>query len=147
MSETLTVNWRTFDRKQLLDQFAQPELLTESFFCFRRETFITGPSSQLPQMEEEEEEEADLRTPARLDSAQGEEEEDGGRITESSSLCPLTVKTSTLCLSLLLLPKLKHDVVSGPPPLQTNGKLPMWFRRLVSSLSTVSLLIINLLVD
>ncbi|KAM9358601.1 WD repeat-containing protein 62 [Symphorus nematophorus] len=54
----------------------------------RRETFITVPSSQLPQMEEEEEEEADVRTPARLDSAE------------------------------------------DPPPLQTNGKLPMWFRKL-----------------
>lgn len=43
--------------------------------CFRRETFITVPSAQLRQMEEEEEE-AELRTPARLDSAQGEEDEE-----------------------------------------------------------------------
>ncbi|XP_068441893.1 WD repeat-containing protein 62 [Clinocottus analis] len=54
----------------------------------RRETFITGPSSQLPQTEEDEEEEADLGTPARLHSAQD------ARL------------------------------------LQTNGKLPMWFRKL-----------------
>lgn len=43
--------------------------------CFRRETFITVPSAQLPQMEEEEEE-AELRTPARLNSDQGEEDVD-----------------------------------------------------------------------
>ncbi|XP_041797432.1 WD repeat-containing protein 62 isoform X3 [Chelmon rostratus] len=54
----------------------------------RRETFITVPSCQLPLMEEEEEEEARIRTPDRLDSAQ------------------------------------------DPPLLQTNGKLPMWFRKL-----------------
>ncbi|KAI4797028.1 hypothetical protein KUCAC02_026602, partial [Chaenocephalus aceratus] len=60
----------------------------------RRETFITGPSSQLPHMEEEEEKEEeeenkDLGTPdSRLDSA--------------------------------------HEA----PLLQTNGKLPMWFRKL-----------------
>ncbi|XP_037328946.2 WD repeat-containing protein 62 isoform X1 [Pungitius pungitius] len=53
----------------------------------RRETFITGPSSQCPQMEEEEEE-ADLGTPARPDCAQDAQ------------------------------------------LLQTNGKLPMWFRKL-----------------
>ncbi|XP_059187042.1 WD repeat-containing protein 62 [Centropristis striata] len=53
----------------------------------RRETFITGPSAQLPQTLEEEEE-TDLGTPDRLDSA--------------------------------------HDA----PLLQTNGKLPMWFRKL-----------------
>lgn len=54
----------------------------------RRETFITVPSSQLPQMEEEEEEEADARTPGRLDSG------------------------------------VDHQV------LQSNGKLPMWLRKL-----------------
>ncbi|KAM8905051.1 WD repeat-containing protein 62 isoform 3-T3 [Spinachia spinachia] len=53
----------------------------------RRETFITGPSSQRPQVEGEEGE-ADLRTPARPDCA--------------------------------------HDAEL----LQTNGKLPMWFRKL-----------------
>lgn len=37
---------------------------------FRRETFITVPSSQLPQMEEEEE----RRTPCRLDPCPGEDE-------------------------------------------------------------------------
>ncbi|XP_013767425.1 WD repeat-containing protein 62 isoform X2 [Pundamilia nyererei] len=51
----------------------------------RRETFITVPSSQLPQMEEEEEE---RRTPCRLDP------------------CP------------------------DAPLLQTNGKLPLWFKKL-----------------
>nr|XP_024660728.1 WD repeat-containing protein 62 isoform X2 [Maylandia zebra] len=50
----------------------------------RRETFITVPSSQLPQMEEEEE----RRTPCRLDP------------------CP------------------------DAPLLQTNGKLPLWFKKL-----------------
>ncbi|XP_075905756.1 WD repeat-containing protein 62 isoform X3 [Nelusetta ayraudi] len=55
----------------------------------RRETFITVPSAQTPpQIEEEEEEETDLKTPARLDAAE------------------------------------------DPPLLETNGKLPMWFRRL-----------------
>ncbi|XP_063349833.1 WD repeat-containing protein 62 isoform X2 [Pelmatolapia mariae] len=49
----------------------------------RRETFITVPSSQLPQMEEEE-----RRTPCRLDP------------------CP------------------------DAPLLQTNGKLPLWFKKL-----------------
>ncbi|XP_030008227.1 WD repeat-containing protein 62 isoform X2 [Sphaeramia orbicularis] len=53
----------------------------------RRETFITVPSSQLPQMEEEEEE-ADTRTPGRLGSG------------------------------------VDHQV------LQSNGKLPMWLRKL-----------------
>lgn len=44
--------------------------------CFRRETFITVPSAQLPpQMMvevEEEEEEADLKTPVRLEAAKGD---------------------------------------------------------------------------
>ncbi|KAF7652631.1 hypothetical protein LDENG_00094360 [Lucifuga dentata] len=56
----------------------------------RRETFITGPSFQLRQMEEEEEEEP--RTPARLE--------------------------------------LTHDTPADAQLLQTNGKLPMWFRKL-----------------
>ncbi|XP_069581476.1 WD repeat-containing protein 62 isoform X1 [Brachyistius frenatus] len=64
----------------------------------RRETFITAPSSQLPQMMEEEEEEVDHGTPARLDSAPGEEEV-WGRVKDAQLL-------------------------------QTNGKLPMWFRKL-----------------
>ncbi|XP_073344459.1 WD repeat-containing protein 62 isoform X2 [Pagrus major] len=59
----------------------------------RRETFITVPSSQLPQMEEEEE--AEVRTPARLDSVQ------------------------------------------DPPLLETNGKMPMWFRRLGQGEATI----------
>ncbi|XP_049433540.1 WD repeat-containing protein 62 isoform X3 [Epinephelus fuscoguttatus] len=56
----------------------------------RRETFITGPSSQLPEEEEEEEEEEEgvQGSPDRLDSA------------------------------------------LYAPPLQSNGKLPMWFRKL-----------------
>ncbi|XP_030599747.1 WD repeat-containing protein 62 isoform X2 [Archocentrus centrarchus] len=54
----------------------------------RRETFITVPSSQLPQMEEEEEEESALRTPYRL------------------------------------------DPYPAAPLLQTNGKLPQWFKKL-----------------
>lgn len=56
----------------------------------RRETFVTVPSSHLPQMEEEEEEEveADARTPGRVDS----------------------------------------DV--DLQVLQSNGKLPMWLRKL-----------------
>ncbi|XP_034403699.1 WD repeat-containing protein 62 isoform X3 [Cyclopterus lumpus] len=60
------------------------KLSTSKHQTIRRETFITGPSSQLPQMEEE----ADLGTPDRLDSVQ------------------------------------------DAPLLQTNGKLPMWFRKL-----------------
>ncbi|KAM9853106.1 WD repeat-containing protein 62 [Aulostomus maculatus] len=55
----------------------------------RRETFITGPSSQLPLMEEEEDEACELRTPARPDAN-----------------------------------------VADTPQLQTNGKLPLWFRKL-----------------
>ncbi|XP_041850150.1 WD repeat-containing protein 62 isoform X2 [Melanotaenia boesemani] len=54
----------------------------------RRETFITGPSSQLLQTEEEEQEVADHGTPAR------------------------------------------PDLEPAAPPLQTNGKLPLWFRKL-----------------
>ncbi|XP_069390921.1 WD repeat-containing protein 62 isoform X2 [Paralichthys olivaceus] len=54
----------------------------------RRETFITVPSSQLHQTEEEE---SDLSTPARLDFAQ-----------------------------------------DSVPQLQTNGKLPLWFRKVQS---------------
>lgn len=49
---------------------------------FRRETFITVPSSQLPQMEEEEEEER--RTPCRLDPCPGEDE-----FTESGLSSPV----------------------------------------------------------
>lgn len=49
---------------------------------FRRETFITVPSSQLPQMEEEEEEEQ--RTPCRLDPCPGEDE-----FTESGLSSPV----------------------------------------------------------
>lgn len=48
---------------------------------FRRETFITVPSSQLPQMEEEEEE---GRTPCRLDPCPGEDE-----FTESGLSSPV----------------------------------------------------------
>lgn len=48
---------------------------------FRRETFITVPSSQLPQMEEEEEEQ---RTPCRLDPCPGEDE-----FTESGLSSPV----------------------------------------------------------
>lgn len=51
---------------------------TEPGSCyFRRETFITVPSSQLHQMEEEVEEgdDVDTRTPGRLALAHGEEEE------------------------------------------------------------------------
>lgn len=44
--------------------------------CFRRETFITVPSSQLHQMEEEEAEDVDSRTPGRPDLAGGEDEEE-----------------------------------------------------------------------
>lgn len=46
---------------------------------FRRETFITVPSSQLPQMEEEE-----GRTPCRLDPCPGEDE-----FTESGLSSPV----------------------------------------------------------
>ncbi|XP_034459457.1 WD repeat-containing protein 62 [Hippoglossus hippoglossus] len=63
-----------------------PDACHQKPLNIRRETFITVPSSQLHQAEEEEEE-SDLRTPARLDFAQ--------------------------------------DV----PQLQTNGKLPLWFRK------------------
>lgn len=42
-------------------------------YCFRRETFITVPSSQLHQVEEEEA--ADIRTPTRLDCAHSEEDQ------------------------------------------------------------------------
>lgn len=45
---------------------------------FRRETFITVPSSQLPQMEEE------RRTPCRLDPCPGEDE-----FTESGLSSPV----------------------------------------------------------
>ncbi|XP_076590644.1 WD repeat-containing protein 62 isoform X3 [Chaetodon auriga] len=65
-----------------------PETSSHKQQSIRRETFITVPACQLPLMEEEEEEEARLRTPHRVDSAQ------------------------------------------DPPTLQTNGKLPMWFRKL-----------------
>ncbi|XP_040902741.1 WD repeat-containing protein 62 isoform X2 [Toxotes jaculatrix] len=65
-----------------------PEASSRKHPNIRRETFITVPSSQLHQVEEEEEEEADRRTPARPDSA--------------------------------------HDAQL----LTTNGKLPMWFRKL-----------------
>nr|XP_046246031.1 WD repeat-containing protein 62 isoform X3 [Scatophagus argus] len=65
---------------------AAPEACRRRHQNIRRETFITVPSCQLPQTEEEEE--ADVRTPAR------------------------------------------PDCTADPPPLQTNGKLPMWFRRL-----------------
>ncbi|KAM6987425.1 LOW QUALITY PROTEIN: WD repeat-containing protein 62 [Tautogolabrus adspersus] len=65
---------------------AAPESCSVRQQNIRRETFITVPSSQLPQLEEEEE--TDTGTPARLDAAQ------------------------------------------DPQLLQTNGKLPMWFRKL-----------------
>lgn len=47
---------------------------------FRRETFIMAPSSQLPEMEEEEE----RRTPCRLDPCPGEDE-----FTESGLSSPV----------------------------------------------------------
>ncbi|XP_075932557.1 WD repeat-containing protein 62-like, partial [Anarhichas minor] len=78
----------TMRKRRGLKLSAAPETCRNKRQNIRRDTFITGASSQLPQMEEEEEEEADLGTPARLGSAQ------------------------------------------DAPLLQTNGKLPMWFRRL-----------------
>ncbi|XP_035536469.1 WD repeat-containing protein 62-like [Morone saxatilis] len=77
----------TMRKRRGLKLAAAPVTCSQKPQNIRRETFITVPSSQLPLMEEEEEE-ADLRTPARL------------------------------------------DTVQGPPLLQTNGKLPMWFRKL-----------------
>ncbi|XP_051255549.1 WD repeat-containing protein 62 isoform X2 [Dicentrarchus labrax] len=77
----------TMRKRRGLKLAAAPVTCSHKPQNIRRETFITVPSSQLPLMEEEEEE-ADRRTPARLDSVQ------------------------------------------GPPLLQTNGKLPMWFRKL-----------------
>ncbi|XP_056229532.1 WD repeat-containing protein 62 isoform X2 [Seriola aureovittata] len=65
-----------------------PETCSRKQLDIRRETFITVPSSQMEEEEEEEEGEADLSTPARLQSA--------------------------------------HEAQL----LQTNGKLPMWFRKL-----------------
>ncbi|KAE8294828.1 WD repeat-containing protein 62 [Larimichthys crocea] len=96
----------TMRKRRGLKLAAAPETCSRKQPNIRRETFITVPSSQLPHMEEEEEEEElDLRTPARLDLGQGEEEdeeeEDWAQVTDSD-----------------------------PPPLQTNGKLPMWFRKL-----------------
>ncbi len=172
--------------------------------CFRRETFITVPSSQLPQMEEEEEE-ADLRTPARPDSAHGEDEDWGQiidhlseevksvlfmwpKITDHKFASKVLQSVQDTTLSVLssgkekllqkpfnrekrgkrmLLPHFKEQTqslvlwvlllnhmflslvktvcvwimllfcVSEAPLLQTNGKLPMWFRKLVSSMFTV----------
>ncbi|XP_068561178.1 WD repeat-containing protein 62 isoform X3 [Cebidichthys violaceus] len=78
----------TMRKRRGLKLSAAPETCRNKRQNIRRETFITGPSSQLPQMEEDEEEEADLGTPARLGSAQDAQ------------------------------------------LLQTNGKLPMWFRKL-----------------
>ncbi|XP_041659122.1 WD repeat-containing protein 62 isoform X2 [Cheilinus undulatus] len=65
---------------------AAPQTCSVKHQSIRRETFITAPSSQLPQLDEEDE--AGSSTPARLDPT--------------------------------------HD----PQLLQTNGKLPMWFRKL-----------------
>lgn len=78
----------TMRKRRGLKLTTAPETYSRTQQNIRRETFITVPSAQLPQMEEEEEEEAELRTPARLNSDQ------------------------------------------DPPLLETNGKMPMWFRRL-----------------
>ncbi|XP_033994352.1 WD repeat-containing protein 62 isoform X2 [Trematomus bernacchii] len=78
-------------KRRGLKMAAAPEACSRKLPSIRRETFITGPSSQLPHMEEEEEEEEveDLGTPdSRPDSA--------------------------------------HEAQL----LQTNGKLPLWFRKL-----------------
>ncbi|KAI3353860.1 hypothetical protein L3Q82_004861 [Scortum barcoo] len=72
---------------------------------------------QLPQMEEEEEE-ADLRTPARPDTAHGEEEEgEEVEVEEEEDRFTSNVLQSV------------QDPTQAPL-LQTNGKLPMWFRKL-----------------
>ncbi|XP_054462647.1 WD repeat-containing protein 62 isoform X2 [Anoplopoma fimbria] len=78
----------TMRKRRGLKKTAAPETCRHKQQNIRRETFIAGPSSQLPQTEEDQEEEADLGTPDRLDSAQDAQ------------------------------------------LLQTNGKLPMWFRKL-----------------
>ncbi|KAK9520366.1 hypothetical protein VZT92_020259 [Zoarces viviparus] len=78
----------TMRKRRGLKLSAEPGTCRNKWQNIRRETFITGPSAQLLQMEEEEEEEADLGTPARLGCAQDAQ------------------------------------------LLQTNGKLPMWFRKL-----------------
>ncbi|KAK2846492.1 hypothetical protein Q5P01_009491 [Channa striata] len=85
----------TMRKKLGLKQRGAPQPCSHKKLNIRRETFITVPSSQHRQMEDEKE--ADLRTPTRLDC--GHSETDQGR-------------------------------VAGAPPLQSNGKLPMWFRKL-----------------
>ncbi|KAG7225929.1 hypothetical protein INR49_018530 [Caranx melampygus] len=78
----------TMRKRRGLGLKGAPETCVRKQPNIRRETFITVPSSQLHQMEEEEGEDVDSRTPGRLDLA--------------------------------------YDAQL----LQTNGKLPMWFRKL-----------------
>ncbi|XP_067364332.1 WD repeat-containing protein 62 isoform X1 [Channa argus] len=83
----------TMRKKWGLKQRGAPKTCIHKKLNIRRETFITVPSSQLHQMEEE----ADLSTPTRLDCAH--DENDQGQVADAQLL-------------------------------QTNGKLPMWFRKL-----------------
>ncbi|XP_038549160.1 WD repeat-containing protein 62 isoform X4 [Micropterus salmoides] len=152
----------TMRKRRGLKRPTAPETCSRKQQNIRRETFITVPSSQLPQMDEEE---ADLRTPDRPDSAHDAPllqtngklpmwfrklGQGGASSGVQSDAEPRQVRSrwaeqpNPLSISSIISPSptntqeeeadlgtpARLDSAHDAPLLQTNGKLPMWFRKL-----------------